>query len=264
MLRERRQAREDADRLEDERRRRRIAEADNARRELQAAAVDLARNVRRRSASPPVGRRNSQARARFADDDDDFDDEPRRWRPREASSPERMPAFQQTPPRPVPLVPAQPRNANDDDALTSCPKCQLSLLPLTPSGSEAHIRRCFDGGSAEGAHLENCPVCERSLVEPGWTKQMGEKHVDDCCKGLGAGGGGGGGGGGELLEEEEMEYKEGRSVEVGEIMLVSHLLHNLLLIQPRLMRERRFGNKQFSFATRNRYRKMIKLENHSR
>ncbi|GAA5981004.1 hypothetical protein JCM5350_000007 [Sporobolomyces pararoseus] len=84
-------------------------------------------------------------------------------------------------------------NQDDDDALSSCPKCQISLLMLTPSGSETHLRQCLDsgeGGVAQGAHLESCPVCDQSLVGPGWTKQLGEKHVDDCCKGLGAGGGG--------------------------------------------------------------------------
>ncbi|GAA5902936.1 uncharacterized protein JCM6883_007286 [Sporobolomyces salmoneus] len=102
-----------------------------------------------------------------------------------------------TPPPPVvaPAPVAPPPQQHDDDALTSCPKCQFPLLSLTPLESEQHLRDCFDSGGGQGAHLEECPVCETKLTGEGWTREKGEKHVDECCRGLTAAGGGGTGGG---------------------------------------------------------------------
>ncbi|GAA6015247.1 hypothetical protein JCM11491_000983 [Sporobolomyces phaffii] len=88
--------------------------------------------------------------------------------------------------------PNDPRAAPlDEDAFTSCPKCSTYLLDLTSSDSQAHIRACLDG--ADGAHLEFCPVCERSLSEPGWDRKRAEQHVDECCQALTGGGPGTGG-----------------------------------------------------------------------
>ncbi|GAA5960598.1 hypothetical protein JCM3765_005871 [Sporobolomyces pararoseus] len=160
-------------------RRRRMEEADaRVRLELERARRD---EMAQRVANAEIERRRIQAEQAAQARRDEYERLLGELRQAEA------PRLQQPPVR----HPAD--NQDDDDALSSCPKCQFPLLTLNPSESETHLRQCLDsgeGGVAQGAHLESCPVCDQSLVGPGWTKELGEKHVDDCCKGLGAGGGG--------------------------------------------------------------------------
>ncbi|GAA5937538.1 uncharacterized protein JCM15063_002045 [Sporobolomyces koalae] len=73
-----------------------------------------------------------------------------------------------------------------EDELDACPKCSLGFRGMSSIDSEAHMRMCLDEGG--GIYMERCPVCDRSLSDPGWDRQRAEKHVDDCCKALTGGG----------------------------------------------------------------------------
>lgn len=98
-------------------------------------------------------------------------------------------------PQPEPVIEAPvaaapvPADANHDDGdppLAECPKCTFPLSAVTPLEAEEHLRSCLD---SDGAVLAECPVCEMALGGLANSEER-ERHVDACCRGLGAGGGG--------------------------------------------------------------------------